>query len=122
MGGNSDGVVTVLHHREAAQRLIVTVFPVSRLVAVPTNGPAPKSLPLLNMKELRTSDAVGWMRTAKLHVSPAPSVSGPCGCRSRFGFVAPAVPAKTSAPSEKAAMTPARRFHLDPPVLLNEYR
>jgi hypothetical protein len=41
------------------ERLILTVFPVSRLVAVATNGPAPKTSPSLKTKKLRTSGAVG---------------------------------------------------------------
>ena len=56
------------------ERLILTVFSVSRLVAVPTNGPAPKILPSPKTKKFWTSGAVGSMRTGKLHVSL--SVSG----------------------------------------------
>jgi hypothetical protein len=85
------------------ERLILIVFPVSRLVAVPTNGPDPKISPSLKTKRFMTSGAVGWMRTGKLHAS---SVNGPCGTRSMNGFVAPAVPARTSTPSVRAAVTP----------------
>jgi len=90
MGGNSDPAVAVLHHQEAPGRLILIVFPVSRLVAVPTNGPFPAISPSLKMKKFEGSGAVGWMRTGKLHVPV--SVNGPCKTCSMNGFVAPAAP------------------------------
>ena len=86
------------------EELILTVLPVSRLVAVPTNGPAPKISPSLKMKKFWMSGAVGWMMTGKLHVSA--SVSGPCTTRSLNGCVAPAVPARTSALNVRASYDP----------------
>src|SRR6266487_2913074 len=93
-----------------SERLILTVFPVSRLVAVATSGPAPRISPSLKTKKFKTSGAVGWMRTGKLHNSPAANVTGPCTSRSMYGCVASAVPARASTLSTRAAVTPARRF------------
>ena len=88
------------------EMLILIVFPVSRLVAVPTNGPDPKILPSLKMKKFETSGAVGWMRTGKLHAS---SVSGPCTSRSMNGFVAPSRPRE----DERTKCQGHERFRLD---------